>query len=370
MQPVAAPRARWAAMLALSASVWVLVAVGPAGAASARATGGSQTLVISGAGDGHGVGMSQNGSYGYAQHGWSYQQILAHYYTGTSIGKAPANAVVKVLVGSRVQAIPLERYVRGVVSAEMPAEWPLAALAAQAIASRTYALTADAGGARFDVYSDTRSQVYLGKAAETARTNSAISDTAGQIVTYAGKPAITYFYASSGGMTENVQDGFPGAEPQPWLQGVQDAYETSKSSWKTSLGFATAAARLKGLVKGGFQGIEVLKRGYSPRIVSASVLGSRGKTIVSGPELEARLGLQSTWAYFAVRTGAGPIQPEPDRSGWKASASPTPSPAPGTSAPTSPTSAAPSSTTASVHGGSQAPGGATTTSPAGGVAAG
>ena len=59
---------------------------------------------------------------------------------------------------------------RGVVSAEMPASWPLAALEAQAIASRTYALTAHAGGARFDVYSDTRSQVYRGKAAETAQT--------------------------------------------------------------------------------------------------------------------------------------------------------------------------------------------------------
>jgi SpoIID/LytB domain protein len=357
-------------MLALAASVWALGTGAPARAASVAATSAAPTLVITGAGDGHGVGMSQDGSYGYAQHGWSYQQILAHYYTGTAIGKAPANATVKVLVGSKVQTIPLERYVRGVVSAEMPAQWPLAALEAQAIASRTYALTADAGGSRFDVYSDTRSQVYLGKAAETARTNSAISDTAGQIVTYGGKPAITYFYASSGGMTENVQDGFPGAEPQPWLQGVQDAYESSKSSWKASLGFASAAARLKGLVKGGFRGVEVLKRGYSPRIVSAAVLGSGGKTLVSGPELEARLGLQSTWVYFAVRTGAGPVQAEPDHSGWRASASPASSPPPTPSAPSSPTSAAPSSTTASVHGGSQAPGGASATTSAGGVAAG
>ncbi|HUB36796.1 MAG TPA: SpoIID/LytB domain-containing protein [Solirubrobacteraceae bacterium] len=357
MQSIVPPRARRAALLALGAALSMLATLGGMDGASAAATStasAAKTLVISGAGDGHGVGMSQDGAYGYAQHGWSDQQILAHYYTGTALGQAPANAVVKVLVGSKVQAIPLERYVRGVVSAEMPAEWPLAALEAQAIASRTYALTADAGGSRFDVYADTRSQVYLGKAAETARTNSAISATAGQIVTYAGKPAITYFYASSGGMTESVQNGFPGAEPEPWLQGVQDAYETSRSSWKVSLGFATAAARLKGLVKGGFQGIEVLARGYSPRILSAAVLGSGGSTTVSGPELEARLGLQSTWAYFGVRTGAGAVAPEPDRSGWKApptqGAAPTP-PATATAptvAPTTPTG---------VQGGSQAPGG-------------
>jgi stage II sporulation protein D len=353
MQSIASPRARRAALLALAACLWTPAAMGGTGTASAAATSTAQTLVISGAGDGHGVGMSQDGAYGYAQHGWSDQQILAHYYTGTSLGQAPANAVVKVLVGSKVQAIPLERYVRGVVSAEMPAEWPLAALEAQAIASRTYALTADAGGSRFDVYADTRSQVYLGKAAETARTNSAISATAGQIVTYAGKPAITYFYASSGGMTESVQNGFPGAEPEPWLQGVQDAYETAKSSWKASLGFATAAARLKGLVKGTFQGIEVLGRGYSPRILSAAVLGSSGRTMVSGPELEARLGLQSTWAYFGVRTGSGAVAPEPDRSGWKAPPGQGTAPTPLATAP-APTSAP---TPASVQGGSQAPAG-------------
>jgi len=134
--------------------------------AGARAS----TLVIAGAGDGHGVGMSQDGALGYAQHGSSYQAILAHYYTGTAIGQAPAGTNVRVLIGSKVQTVALETYVRGVVSAEVPASWPLAALEAQAVASRTYALTAHAGGSKFDVYADTRSQVYRGVAAETPAT--------------------------------------------------------------------------------------------------------------------------------------------------------------------------------------------------------
>jgi stage II sporulation protein D len=289
------------------------------------------TLVITGAGDGHGVGMSQDGAYGYARHGWSDQAILAHYYTGTAIGQAPTGATVRVLVGAKVQRVPLERYVRGVVSAEVPAEWPLAALEAQAIASRTYALTAHAGGSRFDVYSDTRSQVYRGVAAETAQTNAAVAATAGQIVTYAGRPAITYFFASSGGMTEDVENAWPGSEPQPWLRGVADPYDVgSQFDWKLSISFAAAAARLQGLLKGGFRGIEVLTRGYSPRVLTAAILGSAGTTQVSGPELAARLGLQDTWAYFGVRSGKGPVQPEPDRSGRAPATSPTattPSPA-------------------------------------------
>ncbi len=369
--PGSAPRALPAGLAACVATLLL-------GAGVARA---SAELVVSGAGDGHGVGMSQDGALGYAEHGWTYQAILAHYYSGTALGQAPAGASVRVLVGSKVQTLPLETYVRGVVSAEMPAGWPLAALEAQAVASRTYALTAHAGdrskiGQRFDVYADTRSQVYRGVAAETPQTDTAIADTAGQIVTYEGSPAITYFFASSGGRTENVEDGFPGAQPQPWLRGVADAYETARSNWKLSISFATAAARLKGLVKGSFRGIEVLSRGVSPRILSAVVVGSGGDTQVSGPELEAKLGLDSTWAYFSVKNGAA-VKSETDRSSQPAATSPVDGPA-ASSGPvsTAPPSAAPAamssasaSAVSSAQGGARAPG-AAVTSTDGGTAAG
>jgi stage II sporulation protein D len=326
------------------------------------APAGASTLVIEGAGDGHGVGMSQDGALGYAQHGWSYQAILAHYYTGTTLGQAPAKTIIRVLVGAKVVKVPLERYVRGVVAAEMPSNWPLAALEAQAIASRTYALTAHAGGSRFDVYSDTRSQMYVGVAAETASTNAAVAATAGQIVLYNGQPAATYFFASSGGMTENIENSFLGAQAEPWLVAVPDAYETHSSSWKRDLSFGAAAARLRGLVKGSFRGIEVLARGASPRIVSAEVLGSRGATPVSGPELAARLGLTSTWAFFSVKRGAS-LTREPDRSGRAPSSG-----QPTGSAPAPPAVPAPAPT--SPQGGAQAPGATISTVNTGGAAAG
>jgi SpoIID/LytB domain protein len=303
-----------ALLAALAVALTLALTVVPAfGATPASAA----MLIVEGAGDGHGVGMSQDGALGYAEHGWTDAQILAHYYTGTTVGQAPANAVVKVLEGAKVVTLPLERYVRGVVSAEMPASWPMAALEAQAIASRTYALTSDAGGARFDVYADTRSQVYESPptpAAETASTNAAVAATARQVVEYEGKPAITYYFASSGGMTEDNENSFIGSTPEPWLRGVADAYETTAADWRVTMSFATAAARLSGLVKGALRGIEVLARGVSPRIVAAEVLGSRGTTQVSGPELEARLGLASAWAYFSVRRGAMVVR-EPDVSG-------------------------------------------------------
>jgi stage II sporulation protein D len=320
-------------MLALVAVVAGLLALLAPGA---RAS----TLVIAGAGEGHGVGMSQEGALGFAEHGWSYQQILAHYYTGTTLGQAPPDTAVRVLVGAKVRRVPLERYVRGVVAAEMPSGWPLAALEAQSIASRTYALTAHAGGSRFDVYSDTRSQVYVGVAAETASTNAAVAATAGQIVLYAGRPASTYFFASSGGMTEDVQNSFIGSQPEPWLRGVPDPYNgASAFRWRIAMSFNVVASRLKGLISGAFRGIAVLARGASPRIVSAEILGSRGVTPVSGPELAERLGLSSTWAYFSVQNGHTVI-PGPERKG-AGTGQTLPGPAP---APTGP------------QGGAQAPG--------------
>jgi stage II sporulation protein D len=159
--------------------------------------------------------------------------------------------------------------------------------------------------------------------AETTRTNAAVAATAGQVVTYGGQPAITYFFAGSGGRTESIQDVFLGSTPVPWLVGVPDPYDAGPlHRWTVTMSFASAASRLSGLVKGSLKGIEVLKRGSSPRIVSAYVLGSRGRTLIGGPQLAGRLGLYDTWEYFNVKDSHG-LHPEPDASG-PSSATPTP----------------------------------------------
>jgi len=77
-------RAPFVAILAI-----VLVATGSAaGQQSPSSSYGEAVFVVSGRGYGHGVGMSQYGAYGQALAGRTYEQILAHYYTGTQIGKA------------------------------------------------------------------------------------------------------------------------------------------------------------------------------------------------------------------------------------------------------------------------------------------
>ncbi len=207
-----------------------------------------------------------------------------------------------------INAVDLESYVRGVVSAESPSSWPAEALRAQAVAARTYAITTSKGGVGWDHYPDTRSQVYRGVAAETATTDAAVAGTRREVVTYDGKPIITYFFSTSGGRTENVENGFPGAKPHPALRSVEDPWDrvSPRHRWgPIRMSASQAARKLRGLVKGSFRGIEVTRRGVSPRVVAAEVVGSRGRTPVSGPTLRARFGTYDTWMYFALIDSEG-----------------------------------------------------------------
>jgi SpoIID/LytB domain protein len=212
-----------------------------------------------------------------------------------------------------VNAVSLEQYVAGVISRESPSSWPLEALKAQAVAARTYAIATTKGGTGFDHYPDTRSQVYGGVAAETASTDQAVAETAGQVVTYGGAPVVTYFFSTSGGRTEDVENTSLGDTPEPWLRSVDDPYddESPHHRWgPIKLTMAQAQARLGGLVKGRLRGIQVLERGSSPRVVSADVIGTRGRTRVDGATLRARFGLRDTWAYFtSIATRRVPAEP-------------------------------------------------------------
>ena len=199
-----------------------------------------------------------------------------------------------------INAVPIEDYLRGVVPEESPSSWPLDALKAQAVAARSYALSTGVGGNGFDHYDDTRSQVYGGVGAEAARTNQAVAATAGEVVEVNGKVAQTYFFSTSGGHTENNEFSFLGASPLSYLRGVPDPHDGASPyhRWTRKLSNGQMQAELGGLVRGKLRRIVVTKRGASPRIVKAKLVGSGGTAKVSGPDLRSYLGLPDTWADF------------------------------------------------------------------------
>jgi stage II sporulation protein D len=199
-----------------------------------------------------------------------------------------------------VNVVGLDDYVQGVVPGEMPSSWAPAALEAQAVAARSYALATDAGGPVFDQYPDTRSQMYKGADGEVSSTNAAVAATAGEVLRYNGEIAATYFFSTSGGHTEDVQNVFYGATPEPYLTGVSDPYDniSPKHRWQIRTTTSRLQRRLGRLVRGKLRGIKVLRHGVSPRIVWAAVVGTRGTVRVRGTTLKSRLGLDDTWASF------------------------------------------------------------------------
>lgn len=123
--------------------------------------------------------------------------------------------------------VPLETYLRGVVPNELVnhmTQNELQACMAQAIAARNFAFyrltTRDSS--QFDVYSDTRDQVYSGEERYQPLADSAVELTSGMIVEYDGQPARCFFHSTCGGHTEDVRNVWQGQPSLPYLRGVSD----------------------------------------------------------------------------------------------------------------------------------------------------
>ena len=198
-----------------------------------------------------------------------------------------------------VNAVDLEDYVRGVIGDEMPHRWPLAALEAQAVAARSYALATMHPGRRFDLYADDRSQVYGGMGAETPGTLYAATQTEGRILTWDGRVARTFFFSTSGGHTVDVRDVWPKLGDIPYLRSVPDPYDAGSPvhTWGPfALSPQVLAARL-GVPFGELH----LVRNRSGRVTALEI----GNVSLSGDQVMKRLRLRSTWFSFGELSLAG-----------------------------------------------------------------
>jgi stage II sporulation protein D len=153
-------------------------------------------------------------------------------------------------VGKRLQLVNvlgLEAYLLGVVPGEMPKDWPLDALKAQAVAARSYAVGSLVEGKPFDLYSDSRSQVYYGVGSEAPGPSRAVRETRGEILTYDGSPAQAYYFSSSGGRTISALDAF--GSDLPYLVAVDDPWDAASPNhaWPAQLVTGPQLAKRFGL---------------------------------------------------------------------------------------------------------------------------
>lgn len=208
---------------------------------------------------------------------------------------------LQVLVGGSglraINHVGLESYLPSVVGSEMPASWPQAALRAQAVAARTYALRQRKPADPFDLSATVSSQVYKGVDAETPSTREAVLSTRGQVLMYGSSLANAVFHSSSGGATENSGDLW--SQQLPYLVSVPDFDQASPvQAWQQRLEpeqLQQAFAEI-----GGAQRIDVLSTTSTGRVRQARVSGPSGTLVVSGAQLRSRLGLRSTMVRFEL----------------------------------------------------------------------
>jgi SpoIID/LytB domain protein len=364
-------------------------------------SGSGALFLFSGHGWGHGVGMGQWGAQGYALQGYTYDQILAAYYPGTTSGQTsttsirvllasgkksltistgkpytvedgdgidhtlasgkttltpslqlavdggPAQALTPPLTftpagGSKltlgrtyrgrivvdvrngrlraINVVPLEQYLYGVVPAEMPYTWLPAALQAQAVAARSYALASRKAAAPFDVYADGRSQMYLGVSAEKPAATEAVDETAGEVLLYAGHVATTFFSSSTGGWTRSAADAFGGAG-KPYLPSVRDPYDGISPYHNWGPVAVTAKTLGKSLGVSGRTVDATVARNSSKRVKTLKVTslshGEQGTISVSGSAATSAFALRSTWFSVGVLSLQPPSPNVPVASGTR-----------------------------------------------------
>lgn len=216
----------------------------------------------------------------------------------------------------KAREMALEEYLVGVVAAEMPADFELEALKAQAVAARTYTvckLRSQGGGGcsrhkGSDICTDSgHCQAYSSQAKllrqwggsgelNLSKIRSAVEATAGQVITYQGEPINAMFHSTSGGHTEDVEAVY--AQALPYLRGVPSQGEEDAPKYHSTARFSVAQVNraLKEfpgaqLTSGKLdQQIEILGRTQSGRVTQVRV----GKATLTGTELRRALALNSS----------------------------------------------------------------------------
>ena len=195
-----------------------------------------------------------------------------------------------------VNVLGIEKYLSSVVGSEMPTKWPMEALKAQAIASRTYALK-QKGNNLFDIDSTQRNQVYNGLESRTYKTIRAVKSTRSLVLTYKNKLINALFHSSSGGMTENSQDVWK--NKYPYLSSVKDFDKKNpKLRWQKNFSNKELFNLFPKI--GGIKNIEILSITDTGRVKNVKLYGAYGSDQISGVDLRKKLGLNSTFVRFKL----------------------------------------------------------------------
>lgn len=207
-----------------------------------------------------------------------------------------------------INTLSIEEYLYGVIAKEISPEWPQEAVKAQAVAARSYAINGRHKHEKdgFDVCTTTDCQVYGGVDAENFKSNRAVDETHGQVLSYKGSVIPGYFHSSGGGYTENSENVW--GTPYPYLRGVVDYDQNAPGyQWEKEFTAKELAALLQnaGYQIGRLTAVQLSPltsqpilqssdRGVSGRVKSMTFIGTQGSIELSGMKVRSLLDLKST----------------------------------------------------------------------------
>jgi len=197
-----------------------------------------------------------------------------------------------------IESVDLEEYVASVVSAEVPSTWPKAALEAQAVAARTFAMAqkvAQGASARFHLRASVLDQVYA-QGAATAAAKEAARSTNGEVLTFGEAPIAAYFSASCGGRSEGAEEAFRlPAGATPYLAGAREDDGDPERAWTARIPFRdiSAALRKARRILAPVFALSVAERTPSGRAREIAIGTSGGTRRIGASELRQILGYET-----------------------------------------------------------------------------
>jgi stage II sporulation protein D len=207
--------------------------------------------------------------------------VMGTHYTGN----------IDVWKGDRglylINELPLEEYVKDVVAVEIPPDWEMEALKAQAVISRTYAVYQKKmnGDSIYHIASSVIHQVYKGNNPDE-RVAHAVAETSSEILTFNNRPIEAFYHSTCGGRTENPEDVF--GKSYPYLKSVESNCELSPYwFWEKRIQLTEIE---KALNLSGIKEISIKSYTSTNRVKQLDITDRSGITAVNATDLRKALG--------------------------------------------------------------------------------
>ncbi len=193
-----------------------------------------------------------------------------------------------------INEIDLEDYTRAVVGEEMPGDWPMEALKAQAVVARTYALYVklNCPGGDYDLRSTVESQAFDGAAKVKSRPVLAAMETEGEVVTYDGGPAETLYHSTCGGKTEDPANVWGWSRPYLKPRDCQCVKESPYALWRRVItaGRIDDALTAGGYALKGVSSISIAQRSAEGRVMALDIGADSGDITLKGSDFRRIVG--------------------------------------------------------------------------------